>query len=144
MMQTPVRSIAFALLFLTPAWVGVTPNLQAAEVEIENNPYFITLLQIGLQKEQVPRFKELLGDYANDRQMAIEVELRRREPNIEYRIRRAIAGITEDFLALMDALLDDDQFERYPPFQEELVKMLLGRESLAQDNDEEGIFPNQS
>lgn len=144
MMQTALRSNAIALLLLTYLWLGVTPNLQAAEVEIENNPYFITLLQIGLQKEQVPRFKELLGDYANDRQMAIEAELRRREANIEYRIRRTIAGITEDFTAQMDELLDDEQFKRYPAFQEELEKLLLERESLEQNIDEEGVFPNQS
>ena len=144
MMWTPLTSVSTALLILMHVWFCFATNAQAEEVEIENNPYFITLLQIGLQKEQVPRFKELLGDYANDRQMTIEVELRRREPNIEYRIRRAIAGITGDFLAQMDQLLDDEQFGRYPAFQEELEKMLLGRESLAQDNDEEGIFPNQS
>ena len=133
-------------VLMTIALIGMlVPAANAQEaVDIQNNPYFIALLQIGLQKEQVPRFKELLGDYANDRQMAIESELRRREPNIELRVRRAKAQITADYLVEMGELLDDEQYSRYPPFQAELDKMLLERESLEQANDAQAIFPDQT
>ena len=115
----------------------------AGSVNIENNPYFVALLQIGLQKEQVPRFKELIGQYAGDRQNAIDDAIRSREGNLESRVRRSKAKLETRFFADMEKLLNQDQFSRFPAFNEELDRMLLERESLAQDNDAQSIFPTE-
>lgn len=115
-----------------------------AEPEVQSNPYFVALLQIGLRKEQVPRFQELLAEYANDRQAAIDRALRGRQGNLAYRVRREKSKVTDRFFARMDRLLDDEQFGRFPPFHDELDKMLLERESLEEFIDEEGAYPNQT
>jgi hypothetical protein len=113
-----------------------------AAASIQNNPYFVTLLQIGLTKEQVPDFQARIAKYAGDRQAAIERELRSHQANLRSRINRSRSKLEKRFLADMQKLLDADQFSRFPPFNAELDKMLLERESLEQDNDENLIFPN--
>lgn len=112
-----------------------------AAVSIQDNPYFVTLLQIGLTKDQVPDFQARIAKYAGDRQAAIERELRGRQANLRSRINRSRSKLEKRFLADMQKLLDADQFSRFPPFNAELDKMLLERETLEQDNDENLIFP---
>jgi len=133
----------FTLSLLTHSTSALSAETEGA-VDPQNNPYFVTLLQIGLRKEQVPQFKELLGEYAQDREEAIQEALDGRDGNLEARIRREKGKVRKDFFAKMDKLLDDDQFSRFPPFHDELDKLLLERESLDEYIDPEGLLPGQT
>ena len=151
--QASLRCVLLSgvLLFLVPDGLQAAgneggQNAQAetpadASVDAQNNPYFVALLQIGLTKEQIPEFQELIADYAGDRQAAISRAMRSRQANLELRIKQAMRKISEGFVKKMERLLDADQFSRFPPFHEELDRMLADRESLEQDNDEQDIFP---
>ncbi len=132
----------YFLLFLV-ATLYTPVQAEEGATNIQNNPYFVSLLQIGLQKEQADRFKLLLNDYAADRGNVIDRQRRKNEPDLPGRIKQAHRKIQNRFIARMEKLLDDDQFGRFPVFHGELDKILAEREVLTEINDPHNIFPDR-
>lgn len=109
-----------------------------------NSPYFVTLFEIGLRKDQTDEFKILLNQYARDRGRVIDRERRRNSPDLPGRIERKHRKVRERFLKRMDRLLDDEQFERFQAFHDELDNLLSERESLEENNRPENVYPDDT
>ena len=108
--------------------------------QILADPYFRTLLQIGLKKDQTKQFKQLIDDYAYQRGKAIIRAKRSYSGNLESAIKRAHRKIISRFVTKVDKLLDDDQFQRFAAFHLMLDERLKGDEGLDEDLHSRGGF----
>jgi len=127
------------LVFLTPCTIASeneTPDL--------NSPYFQTLFQIGLEKHQTARFKELLNEYAQARRSGIRRERRHIRADLPIRIEHRRKKASERFVKQMAHLLDEQQLERFAAFHAELDKLLLEREDVEENNFPEDVFPDDT
>ncbi len=111
-------------------------ELDPRVVEMMKDPYFITLAQIGLTRDQVPEFKKLINEYGVKRQKAIMAEVRRNSPDIERRIEKRVKRVAKSFTKDMQKLLTEEQYTRFPPFRMQLEKKLMVREDTSDSGDE--------
>ena len=132
-----LRFFLFAVCFLPgvcfPEDQEITEEQKVLIAEMMKDPYFITLSQIGLTREQAPRFKELINGYGVKRQKAILSEMRKNSPNIDKRIAKRMKREAKRFTEDIQALLSVEQFARFQPFRIELEKRLSGTEEPDED-----------
>lgn len=122
--------ILFAGLSVQAAQAPASEQKKLTEEEILADPYFRSLLQIGLKKDQSKKFRELINDYGYKRQRVITRERRRYSGDLVAIINKAHERISKKFLKQMDRLLDDDQFGRFHVFHVALNEKLKASEGL--------------
>jgi len=135
-----MQKLSLSVLLL----VFLTPSLTAGENDSPDlsSPYFQTLFQIGLEKNQTGRFKQLMNEYAQARRSGIRRERRHIRADLPIRIERRRQQASDRFLKQMAHLLDEQQFERFHAFHAELDKLLLQRETAEENNYDKDVLTN--
>lgn len=128
--------------------ISITSLSQGAEekdvsVELNQDPYFSSLIQIGIRKSQTKKFKELINDYAVDRAKAFKAERRRTvERDFDLAMKKIRIKKSKKFSGKMRKLLDSEQFERFHTFHRELDKILASREKIEENYDSQAVYSN--
>ncbi len=129
-----ILMLALPMLFVSlsgqAAEAPASEQKKPTEEEILADPYFRSLLQIGLKKDQSKKFLELVNDYGYKRQRVVTRERRRYSGDLVAIIVKAHEKISKKFLKQMDRLLDDDQFSRFHVFHVALDDKLRASEGL--------------
>lgn len=132
---------------LTLLILGTQPlNAEEADAPKVNlqDPYFVTLMNIGLRKDQTDKFKTLMNEYAMARGKIVDRERRRNSPDLPGRISRAQVKAKKNYEKKIAKLLDADQLTRFDAFHAELDKLLMKREALTENNEAENVFPRNT
>jgi arginyl-tRNA--protein-N-Asp/Glu arginylyltransferase len=123
------NNVAFiiAVLFsftLPPAWSADT------SASLKNDPYYTSLMQIGVRKSQGKAFKSLINQYTQDRSKAINREKNSSvERNFTLEVKKIRNKKAKAFSEEMKALLTTEQYQRFHAFHAELDKKLLRNEN---------------
>ncbi|MFT5578369.1 MAG: hypothetical protein ACI9WS_001123 [Paraglaciecola psychrophila] len=126
----------FLTVVLSPAWaVETTTSLQS-------DPYYMSLMQIGIRKSQSKDFKNLINDYTLNRLKAIN---RERNSTVERNFTLAVKKLRIEkgkaFSQAMKALLSEQQYARFHPFQVQLDKVLKRKEDSSGGYDKNNAIP---
>ncbi|MFT7130326.1 MAG: hypothetical protein ACI89U_002448 [Gammaproteobacteria bacterium] len=138
----------FLVIFYLSLVLLVVPRSQGAEktdvaVELKQDPYFSSLLQIGIKKSQTKKFKKLINDYAVERAKAFKAERRKTvERDFDLAMKKIRIKKGKKFSKKMKRLLDSEQFERFHAFHRELDKILASRETINETYDIQGVYSN--
>jgi len=116
--------VAFFTFIVSPAWAAEKSSA------LKNDPYFVSLMQIGIRKSQTKDFKGFINQYTLDRRKAINHE---RNSTVERNFSIAVKKIRrkegKEFSQKMKELLTIEQYGRFHSFHKELDKVLESQES---------------
>lgn len=138
----------FLAIFSVLLVVLMVPQSQATEkvavsAELKHDPYFSSLIQIGIRKSQTKKFKELINDYAVDRAKVFKAERRKIvERDFDLVMKKIRIKKGKKFSKKMSKLLNSGQFERFHAFHKELDKILARRETIDDTYDIQSGYSN--
>ncbi len=137
----------FVPLIFAVFFVVIMPPTSTADIstELVKDPYFVSLIQIGIKKRQTKDFKNLINDYVLDRQKAINRERRKSaERDFFLTVKKIRIRAGKKFARKMKKLLNKGQYERFHSFHMELDKILISRENVNESYDTKSVYPRQT
>ena len=128
--MTKTKTMLLLMSLLVFLFVMVAAQAEQAPAISMEHPYFKSLANIGLDKDQIPEFMALTHKFTTDIRLEPSREIAKNEPDLDRRIKKGLKRLNKRYVKAVGKLLNDDQMTRFPAFQKELTNLLTGNTSL--------------